>query len=316
MSVLSNESGILSFFYKNSNNKSSNTISISTNYLDFMKNFALKLNKDLNNQLQTIDLEETNLIKKAQKSIICIKCTLSKLKTFILKYAFKNEEEEILFFKEIKPGILSQLIYYIKINNIESKRPIGSIEIQQNYFLHELEKLTLYFNSHLEFYRYYRMNSTFLDDNFFVRGREDLHLHLDNLMIYIDPEFSTSQDYMVAKIMANDRLEVYLKTELDALSIKVSNPAWGQVGNLSSNIFQWTDSKTAMIELIYALCASGSINKGNCEIKELTAYFEQIFNVRLTDIYRTFLEIKGRTAQTKYIDNLKIALLRKMEEEN
>jgi len=281
-----------------------------------MKNYILQLNKNLNDQLQIIDLEETNLINKAQKSIVCTKNSLSKLKTFILDYTFKNEEEEILFFKEIKPGILSQLIYYIKINNIESKRPMGSVERQQKYLLYELEKLTLYFNSHLEFYRYYRMNSTFLDDKFFVRGREDSHLHLDNLMIYIDPEFSTSQDYMVSKIIANDRLEVYLKTELDALSIKVSNPSWGQVGNFSSTMFQWTDTKTAMIELIYALCASGSINKGNCEIKELTALFEQIFNVRLTDIYRTFLEIKGRTAQTKYIDNLKIALLRKMEEEN
>ncbi len=281
-----------------------------------MKNFALKLNKDLNTQLKTIDLEETDLIRKAQKSIVCIKNTLSKLKTFILNYPFKNEEEEILFFKEIKPGILSQLIYYIKINNIESKRPMGSVERQQNYLIHELEKLTLYFNSHLEFYRYYRMNSTFLDDKFFVRGRDDLHLHLDNLMIYIDPDFSTTQDYLVAKIMANDRLEVHLKTELEALSVKVSNPVLGQVGNFSNTMFQWTDTKTALIELIYALCASGSINKGNCEIKELTAYFEQIFNVRLTDIYRTFVEIKGRTTQTKYMDTLKTSLLNRMEEEN
>jgi hypothetical protein len=280
-----------------------------------MKNFVLKLNKDLNIQLQTIDLEDLDLISKAQKSIVCIKITLSKLKTFILNYTFKNEEEEILFFKEIKPTILSQLIYYVKINNIESKRPMGSLEIQQNYLLGELEKLTSFFNSHLEFYRYYRMNSTFLDDKFFVRGREHLHLHLDNIMIYIDPEFSTSQDCMVAKILANDRLEIYLKTELDAFSIKVSNPAWGQAGSLFDNMFQWTDSKTALIELIYALCACGSINNGHCEIRELTAFFEQIFNIRLTDIYHTFSEIKGRSSITKYIDSLKTALLRKIEED-
>lgn len=281
-----------------------------------MKNFTYKLNKDLNIKLQSIDSEEIDLIKKAQKSINCIKETLSKLKSFMLNYNFKNEEEEILFFKEIKPGIISQLIYFIKINNIECKRPMGSIEIQQNFLLHELGKLTLYFNNHLEFYRYYRMNSNFMDDKFFVRGREDVHLHLDNLMIYIDPEFSTSQDYMVSKIMANDRLEVYLKTELDALSFKVGNPNLGQQTMLGNTLFHWTDSKTALIELIYALYASGSINNGNCNIKELTAFFEQIFNVRLTDIYRTFLEIKSRSTQTKYIEYLKSSLLRKMEEED
>lgn len=279
-----------------------------------MNHFVYRLNKNLNSQLQQIDLEETNLVKKAQKSIICIKNTLCKLKTYMLNYTFKNEDEEILFFKEIKPGILSQLIYNVKLNNIESKRPMGSFEIQQNYLHCELGKLTLYFNCHLEFYRYYRMNSTFLDDKLFIRGREDFHFHIDNLLIYTDPDFSTSMDYTIAEIMANDRLEVYLKSEIDVLSIKFSNPPLGQSGNLYNSLFKWTDSKTALIELIYALCASGSINKGQCEIKELTALFEQIFNVRITDVYRTFLEIKGRTSQTKYLDNLKVALLREMEE--
>jgi len=281
-----------------------------------ISHFTLKLNKDLSAQLQAIDLEETDLIKRAQKSINCIKVALDKLKTFVHENGFKNEDEEIYFFKEIKPALLSQLIYNVKINNIESRRPMGSLEIQQNYLLFELEKLTLFFNSHLEFYRYYRMNSSFLDDKFFVRGRQDLHLHLENLMIYIDPDFSTSHDYTVAKIIANDRLEVFLKTELDALSLKVSNQNLNQVKDqMGHNLIQWTDSKTALVELIYAIYAAGSLNHGNCEIRELTAFFEQIFNVRLTDIYRTYLEIKVRSTPTKYIDHLKTALLRKMEED-
>lgn len=63
-----------------------------------MNHFITKLNKNLNKQLQIIDLEETDFIKKAQKSILCIKSALTELKTFILEYKFKNEEEEILFF--------------------------------------------------------------------------------------------------------------------------------------------------------------------------------------------------------------------------
>ncbi|MHB9055065.1 MAG: RteC domain-containing protein [Paludibacteraceae bacterium] len=280
-----------------------------------MNQFIPKLNIELNSKLHAIDIEETDLILKAQKSIICIRDILSKLRTFIVGYTFKNEEEEIYFFKVIKPEIVSQLVYHVKINNFESKRPLGSLEIQQSYIIKELEKLTMYFSNHLEFYRYYRMNSTFLDDKFFVRGREDLHLHLENLMVHIDPDFSTSQDYMVAKIKANDRLEVYLKTELEILSKKASNPYWLQPGSMNNNLFQWTDSKTALVELIYAICASGSLNHGKCEIRELTVFFEQIFNVRLTDIYRTYLEIKVRSIPTKYIDNLKTALLRKLEED-
>ncbi|MDD4426956.1 MAG: RteC domain-containing protein [Paludibacter sp.] len=280
-----------------------------------MNLFVSKLNKSLNFQLHKIDLEEADIIRKSQKSIHCVKKSLTQLKEFVLQHNFCSEKEEIRFFKEIKPEIFSQLIYYVKIFNIESHRPMGSYKIQKNYLQHELEKLTFFFNNHLEFYQYYRMNSTFLDDKYFVRGKEDVNLYHDSLMFYVDPDFSTSHDYVVAKIMANDRLEVYLKTELESLALKSANPNWGQLGNIENNPLKWTDSKTALVELIYALYAAGSINKGQSEIRELAAFFEQSFDVRLTDIYRTYLEIKIRSTPAKYLDTLKSALLRKMEED-
>ncbi len=277
-----------------------------------MQPFITKLNKELNAKLQQIELAETNLIKKAQKSIVCLNTGLSKLRTFILNYDFKNEEDEIQFFKVIKPGIVSQLIYFVKINNIERKRPMGSVEKKQKHFLYELEKLTLFFNSHLEFYGYYRMNSTFIDNILFVRGREDIHFHIDNPLIFIDPDFSTSMDYMVAEIIANDRLEVFLKTELDALIIKDSNPNWGQNGIKGNISLEWTDDKSSLVELIYALDAIGSLNNGKCNISVLTAFFEQNFNVRLTDVYRTYIDIKDRDSPTKYLDKMRAALRNRM----
>jgi hypothetical protein len=70
-----------------------------------MINTTSKISKSLNAQLQAIDLEEPDIIKKAQKSVSCIKQALTRLKAFIKDYPFKNKEEEILFFKEIKPEI-------------------------------------------------------------------------------------------------------------------------------------------------------------------------------------------------------------------
>lgn len=291
------------------------SVEIIQNTLFEMISTTTRINKNLNAQLQTIDLEEPDIIRKAQKSVTCIKQALSRLKTFIVDYKFKSDEEEILFFKEIKPDIFSKLIYHIGIFNIESHRPMGSYEIQRNYLHQELEKLTLFFNEHLEFYQYYRMNCTFLDDKFFLRGKEDLLLFQDSLMFYADPEYSTSHDYMVAKIMANDRLVVFLNAELEVLSMKASNPNWEQVGSPGNSVLKWTDSKTSLIELIYAICSAGCINNGHCEIRELSALFEQVFNTRLTDIYRTFLEIKIRSNPSKFMDTLKDALLRKIDED-
>jgi hypothetical protein len=185
-----------------------------------MNDFITKLNKDLSSQLQDIDLEEPDLIRQAQKSIRCTKDALTQLRAFTIQHTFCNDAEEILFFKKTKPELFSKLVYYVKILNIESRRPVGNRSIQETYLQQELEKLTFFFNNHLEFYQYYRMNSTYLDDKYFIRGKEDLNLYQDTLMSYIDPDFSTSHDYMVSKIIANDRLKVFLSIEIEALSIK------------------------------------------------------------------------------------------------
>lgn len=189
-----------------------------------MNHFITKINKELNSQLQDIDLEELDIIRKAQKSILCIKNALTQLRALIIQHTFCNDAEEILFFKKTKPELFSKLIYYVKVFNIESRKPTGSHEIQENYLLGELEKLTFFFNNHIEFYQYYRMNSTYLDDKYFIRGKEDLNLYQDTVMIYVDPDFSTSHDYMVSKIIANDRLKVFLSTEVKSLAILTVNP--------------------------------------------------------------------------------------------
>ena len=188
-----------------------------------MNHFITKLNKNLSSQLQSIDMDESDLIRKAQKSIRCIKDALTQLRAFTIQYAFCNDVEEILFFKKTKPELFSRLIYYVRILNIESSRPVGSHEMQIGYLQGERNKLTLFFDNHLEFYQYYRMNSTYLDDKYFIRAKEDINFYQDTLMNYVDLDFSTSHDYMVSKIIANDRLKVFLSTEIEALSSKTAN---------------------------------------------------------------------------------------------
>ncbi|MDP4270454.1 MAG: RteC domain-containing protein, partial [Bacteroidota bacterium] len=251
----------------------------------------------------------------AQESICHIKSAILLLKAFIREYSFKDEAEEIHFFKKIKPEIVSKLIYHMKLFEIESRRPVmGSYEMQKDYLRGHLEKLTFFFKNHWEFYQYYRMGSTFLDEKYFIRGIENFHLCQYSLTFYMDPDFSTGHDYMVAQILVNDRLELFLKKEIETLTIKESNPNCSPLG-ITNLPFQWTESKISLVELIYAIHASGAINNGHCEIRELSAFFEHAFNVRIPDIYRTFSEIKYRSAPTKFIDSLRTSLLRKIEED-
>ncbi|NQX97533.1 MAG: RteC domain-containing protein [Flavobacteriales bacterium] len=44
-----------------------------------------------------------------------------------------------------------------------------------------------FFDDNLDFYRYFRTSSTYLDHKYFVRGRQDIRLRLDSRFYKSDP---------------------------------------------------------------------------------------------------------------------------------
>ena len=119
---------------------------------------------------------------------------------------------------------------------------------------------------------------------------------------------------MVAQIIANEKFEIFLKLELSYVIRNLENPHGDHMGKTALSDLHWTDSKSALIELIYALYAKGSINNGDLDIRELTRYFEGLFNVKLPDVYRTFQDIKLRQNPTKYLNSLISSLENKITE--
>lgn len=271
-----------------------------------------RLLTSIEDQLKFIDLEQDDPIKCAQLSIDVCRKALDKLKVIILKHKFRNQNEEIKFFRETKPKFLAPLIYHLKVYKIESRKPNGSTEVRKRYITHELEKLKHYFDNNLDFYRYYRTQSNYLDHKYFLRGKYDVRLTVDSFFFEADERFSTSHDFKVAKILAHDRLQVYLEEELSNLDRKETNMITHDAPKVK--LF-WTESKTALIELIYALHAEGAIDSGKADIKDIADMFEHLFNVELGDYYRTFLEIRVRkTGRTKFLDTLKHSLVKRMDE--
>jgi len=159
-----------------------------------MLNYIHQVRDKLFEDLKRIEYDEIRILKKAESSIRLINKTLNVLKDYLRKNKFPTQEDEIIFFKEIKPSIYSKLIYFVKIFNIESKRPNGTDKSQKRYLMNELDKLEKYFTENLEFYQYIRNNMVYIDDKYFVRGKLDIRLFVDTFIYDADPDFSTSHD--------------------------------------------------------------------------------------------------------------------------
>lgn len=260
----------------------------------------------LETSINELEIESDCSIQRIEAAIQLILECLSEVRNYVIKRGFKNVEEEIYFFKYQKPVIVSKLIYYNAIYKIETRRPYGAKRIRK-YFTKELKKLKRFFDSNIDFYKYYRSNNSFVDEKFFVRGKHDIRLWLDTFYFEADHRFSTSHDYKVAKIIANDLIQVYLEDRLNNINVKRG----------SDNSLKWTASKTALTELIYALYSHGVFNNGNTDIKLIAKTFEEAFNIELGDFYHTFMELKARKInRTKFLDSLCEALIKKMDEKD
>ena len=263
----------------------------------------------LEEAIHEFDFESDYSIQRLEVIIDTIVKDLASLKEFVSNKGFISMEQEIRFFKYQKPLIVAKLIYYNTIYKIEARKPYGTESIKK-YLNKELKKLKRFLNDNLDFYKYYRSNNSFLDHKYFVRGNLDIQLCIDTGYFQSDVTFSTSHDYKVAKIIANDLIQVYIEDQL------YRNTEHEKLAKDLPRL-NWTGNKASLIELIYALHYQRAFDNGNNDIREVAQYFESVFGIDLGNFYQTYLELRNRKMnRTKFLDALREELIRRMDEQD
>ena len=272
-----------------------------------MIQFIYSLKKEVDVKVEQIECSEVSVITKSLEASRVLADAFKQLKLFVLSHNFKNDDDEISFFKEIKPRLCFRLIYYRKVYNIEMNRPIG-IDKQREYLCDILNDINKYNSKRLDFIRYYRSGSTHLDALYFLRDSTDAEQYLETFFHELDPKFSTNCDFKVAKILSNDMLSAYLMQEIQLLN---DNGMRAGSFNFPTTKKTWKGSKAELQEQIYAWDSAGTF--GDVPLTQLYDYIQNVFNIQLdTNLSRTFGDLKIRNAPTPFLEKLKDALLRRM----
>ena len=244
-------------------------------------------------------------------AILVCKEYLKKLENHVLQNDFGSQQEEIYFFKEIKPKFYSKLLYYHKLFNIEVARPVGAVSDQKNYLQKEIDRIREYFEDNKFFYQYFRSGETYFDEKLFLRHKEDTPLTFQLYDVNSNPAFTTNYDYIISRILANELLLDHLVKSLSEIDQNQPVPS-----KESKPVKQltWTEAKSSLIELIYAFKAKGSFNNGNVTIKEITDVLQEAFNVQITNPSRDFQDILSRKrSPVVYLNGLTHAYLKYIE---
>jgi hypothetical protein len=266
------------------------------------------LRQRLEDGLATIQREESNVIKLAARAIQLSSSMLQNLQETLAGYGFRDGEE-ILFYKDIKPFFLSRLIYYNRLYELELGRSAAGVQAIEAYFQKELLRLSTIYEQHAFIYRYLRSGATYLDDRLFFHPRPDSAVALYGSQAPPESGFPVCYDHAVAQLMAADLLQQYILEMLDEVHQQVTGPG-GAVPRVT-----WTDSKTALIELAYALQSSGVLNNGKIDLKDVIEHLQASFHINLGNYPRTFQEILSRkTGYTNFIDRLRDKLLLRIQQ--
>lgn len=262
-------------------------------------------------EFESIKQSFKDIITQANELIRFIERKIKELYSWLKTYVFESLIDEIFFFKELKPKLVSKLIFYKNALNLESNSPVGN-KLKKKYFEKSLNKTYQQAKTDKDFYSYYRSRATNYDEQYFVRNYEKSIVNGDCSLVNYDENLCSTHDYKVAILIANDLFSVHLEDKLEEInnSCNLKHPS------LKTNL-NWTGNKIDLIEIIYALHNQKVINGGNIDIKELAVNFGFVFNIDLEEnIYRSYVDIKNRkTIKTKFLNHISDNLNAKMIEE-
>jgi hypothetical protein len=254
-------------------------------------------------------LERLNTALKAVDQVI------SELKEFISQYQFKDDEEEIDFFKNIKPEILAFRIEEGLKYNLMINKPIGTIEIQLKYFEEELNARQSFFRMNNFHYQYYKNVFTSLDNNYFLRRSGPLPVPIADIP-EPDTEFSTPMSYLFSKFIAYEHMQYYILEQMALLK----HPEFTMLHQTTDHAMdlKWTGDSINVVELAYGLWLTGQLNNGNASLNQIVRWLETNLHVTIGIVQRRFTEIakRKRLSITKFIDQMRDSIFKKIDSDH
>ncbi|MDQ0966857.1 hypothetical protein QFZ20_002260 [Flavobacterium sp. W4I14] len=274
-----------------------------------LKELSEKLFAQLEEQIRETD-SITNPLEQLKTGLTYVQTALARLKLELTKSGFADQEEEIFFFKKGKPQIYSLFIFITERYAIENSMPLLGKEQQLAHLESQLVFINRFFRQNEFLYQYFRLKATDLDDRYFTRNGQAQVVGFAEVPD-VDPIFSTVADYLFSKFMGYEKLQDFIKQEIQ-IRVGAEN---GMPKNIDKEL-KWTGEAVNVVELVYGIYETGQINEGKISLTELMDFFGQVFQVNISGYFKRFADIKRRKSmsKTRYLDEMQRLVAKRIEE--
>lgn len=273
----------------------------------------MKLSENLFAQLEEQIKETdsiTNPLEQLKNGLTHVQTALARLKLELAKSGFADQQEEISFFKIGKPRIYSLLIFVTERYAIENSMPLLGKEQQLAHLESQLIFINRFFRQNEFLYQYFHLNATDLDDRYFTRDGNARIVGFAEVPD-VDPSFSTVADYLFSKFMGYERLQDFVKQE-----IQMRTGTENGLPKKMEKELKWTGDAVNAVELVYGIYETGQVNQGSASLTELMDFFGQVFHVNISGYFKRFADIKRRKSmsKTRFLDDMQKQVAKRIEE--
>lgn len=146
----------------------------------------------------------------------------SKVRDMVKKFDFANDEEEIWFFKDLKPKFTALIEYYALVYHAVLFMPTLNEEDMHAFWRKENEKIRQFYSRNTAFCQYYKSGNTSLDRVYFLRSNAEGCNNCYNKLYDADPEMVTSHGHLASTLLAYDMYEAYIQQQAKKVDDHIS----------------------------------------------------------------------------------------------
>ncbi|HTK21057.1 MAG TPA: RteC domain-containing protein [Mucilaginibacter sp.] len=273
-----------------------------------------RLQRQLVTDLEQLSFSSNQPLEKLTSALRLIRQSLNRLKEDMEVHPFKDAQEQIDFFKYVKPSFYQWQIYYTELYTIETGFPIGDAEKQIAYLAQELRYIERFFQQYAFLYQYFKLDANELDNLYFIRG-EDIQSVLIPNVPELNPGFATSGDYLFSKFMAFEKIKDWLIEKMLYLKGNGANPL--QL-NSEPDDLKWTGDTINLAEIGIGIYQTKQMNNGTATLAQIFHWLEEKLQVKIGVPSKRVSELRRRKrlSRTQYLDEMKENIISKLDKED
>ena len=182
-----------------------------------MKKLATRLHNRLVSEIELCKAKKLPADEEIERCFLIAKGYWKTLQERLEGYVFYTTEEEIYFFKDIKPLFTAEIEYYNLLYHTRLFQPQYDPVQVKAFWEREARRLQKFKEEQEEFYIYYKVGCTARDEDYFVRANNDFSNFIEAKVYDLNSDAATSGDQLVSGILALERYNAYVQEQLTRL---------------------------------------------------------------------------------------------------